>query len=71
MGQADLNHLGLVFLSDDAMATSSGINVDPITHPTPTDLDGRLGFPGQFPLPGGHNPPCIGVHWTMRQYAFL
>jgi methylmalonyl-CoA mutase, N-terminal domain len=57
----------------EAFATSSGIQVEPVytpeTAPESSYLE-ALGFPGEFPFTRGVQPTMYrGRHWTMRQYA--
>jgi methylmalonyl-CoA mutase, N-terminal domain len=52
--------------------TSSGFEVDPVYGPwdLASDLDERLGLPGEFPFTRGIYPSMYrGRLWTMRQYA--
>jgi len=52
--------------------TSSGIPLKAVISPdeVPTDLDVRLGYPGEYPFTRGVQPTMYrGRLWTMRQYA--
>ena len=54
----------------ESFETSSGIEIEPITHPVPQGLEDRLGYPGQFPFTRGPQSTMYrSKHWTMRQYA--
>ncbi|MFT3913829.1 MAG: methylmalonyl-CoA mutase family protein [Anaeromyxobacteraceae bacterium] len=52
--------------------TTSGVPVDPVYGPEDVKegLDGRLGWPGEYPFTRGVQPTMYrGRFWTMRQYA--
>jgi methylmalonyl-CoA mutase N-terminal domain/subunit len=56
----------------DRFTTLSGIPVERLysSESPPSDLESRLGFPGEFPFTRGVYPTMYrGRLWTMRQYA--
>ena len=54
--------------ADDARATTSGVEVQPLYEPA--QVDARLGRPGEFPFTRGPYPTMYrGRPWTMRQYS--
>ena len=53
-----------------SFATDSGITIDRLYGPIPTDYENKMGFPGEFPYTRGVYPTMYRSRlWTMRQYA--